>query len=175
MRDEKPSPDAADPDRYWVIQDNPALSGTDIKNPEQNFDDAREPIVTFDFTDKGRDAFQRITQNIAERGLDNALPGDNPINGSQHFAIVLDDELVSAYINYQENPQGIDGSTGAQISGSFTISSAQDLARILEIGALPIRLELVSRSQVSATLGASRRSTRAWSPASPASRSSRSS
>ncbi len=154
VRDEKPSPDAADPDRFWVIEDNPALSGTDIKNPEQNFDDAREPIVTFDFTDKGRDAFQRITQNIAERGLDNALPGDNPINGSQHFAIVLDDELVSApYINYQENPQGIDGSTGAQISGSFTISSAQDLARILEIGALPIRLELVSRSQVSATLG----------------------
>ncbi|HEX5622538.1 MAG TPA: protein translocase subunit SecF, partial [Solirubrobacteraceae bacterium] len=49
---------------------------------------------------------------------------------------------------------GIDGVNGAQISGSFTIDSAQDLAKILEIGALPIRLDLVSRSQVSATLGA---------------------
>jgi len=157
VRDEKPDPDAPDPDRFWVIQDNPALSGTDIRNPEQNFDQGTggEPIVTFDFTDEGREAFQQITADIAQRGLDNALPGDNPIAGSQHFAIVLDDELVSApYINYQENPTGIDGSTGAQISGSFTISSAQDLARILEIGALPIRLELVSRSQVSATLGA---------------------
>ena len=155
VRDEKPSADAPDPDRYWVIQDNPALSGTDIKNPEQDFEPStREPIVRFEFTDEGGNAFERITANIAERGLDNALPGDNPINGSQHFAIVLDDELVSApYINYQEYPQGIDGETGAQISGSFTISSAQDLARILEIGALPIRLELVSRSQVSATLG----------------------
>jgi SecD/SecF fusion protein len=156
VRDEKPNADAPDPDRFWIVQDNPALSGTDIKNPEQNFDQrTREPIVTFEFTDDGREAFQRITADIAQRGLDNALPGDSPATNSQHFAIVLDDELVSApTINYIEYPQGIDGSTGAEISGSFTISSAQDLARILEIGALPIRLELVSRSQVSATLGA---------------------
>ena len=67
---------------------------------------------------------------------------------------MLDNQLISApYINYNENPDGIDGSTGAQISGSFTIDSAQDLAKILEIGALPIRLDLISRSQVSATLG----------------------
>jgi SecD/SecF fusion protein len=156
VRDEKPSPEAPDPDRFWLVQDNPALSGTDIRNPEQNFDQrTNEPIVTFDFTDEGREAFQRITQEIAERGLDNALPGANPQSSSQHFAIVLDNELVSApFINYVENPAGIDGSTGAQISGSFTISSAQDLAKILEIGALPLRLELVSRSQVSASLGA---------------------
>ena len=68
---------------------------------------------------------------------------------------MLDNELVSApFINFAENPDGIDGSTGAQISGGFTITSAQDLAKILQIGALPLRLELVSRSQVSATLGA---------------------
>jgi SecD/SecF fusion protein len=155
VRDAPPNAEAPPPDRFWVIQDNPALSGTDIKNPEQNFDETRQPVVTFNFTDKGREAFHEITREIAQRGVDNALPTDNPINASQHFAIVLDDELISApYINYNENPDGIDGSTGAQISGSFTISEAQDLARILEIGALPIRLELVSRSQVSATLGA---------------------
>src|SRR3712207_5618841 len=66
----------------------------------------------------------------------------------------LDDELVSSpYINYIENPDGIDGGTGAQISGGFTIQTAQDLAQILEIGALPVKLDLVSRSQVSASLG----------------------
>jgi SecD/SecF fusion protein len=155
VRDQKPEADAPEPDRFWVIEDNPALSGTDIKNPEQNFDETRQPVVTFNFTDKGREAFQSITAAIAERGLDNSLPTDDPQLASQHFAIVLDDELISApYINYRENPEGIDGSTGAQISGSFTIPEAQDLARILEIGALPIRLELVSRSQVSASLGA---------------------
>jgi SecD/SecF fusion protein len=157
IRDEKPDAKAPDPDRWWVIEDNPALSGTDIKNPKQSFDQqaGNQPIVTFDFTKKGRTAFHNITREIAQRGLDNSLPGDNPIAASQHFAIVLDNQLVSApYINYNENPDGIDGSTGAQISGSFTIDSAQDLAKILEIGALPIRLDLISRSQVSATLGA---------------------
>src|SRR5919198_3037063 len=156
VRDEKPSAKAPDPDRWWVIEDNPALSGTDIKNPKQSFDQqaGNQPIVTFEFTKKGRTAFHNITREIAQRGLDNSLPGDNPIAASQHFAIVLDNQLVSApYINYNENPDGIDGSTGAQISGSFTIDSAQDLAKILEFGALPVRLELVSRSQVSASLG----------------------
>src|SRR5215212_4099387 len=71
-----------------------------------------------------------------------------------HFAIRLDNELISTpYINFRENPDGIDGSQGAQISGGFTIQSAQDLARLLKTGALPVRLELISRSQVSATLG----------------------
>ena len=156
VRDEKPDAKAPDPDRWWVVADNPALSGTDIKNPKQTTDSQAggQPIVTFEFTKKGREAFHNITRKIAQRGVDNSLPGDNPIAASQHFAIVLDNELVSApYINYDENPDGIDGSTGAQISGSFTIDSAQDLAKILEIGALPIRLDLISRSQVSATLG----------------------
>ena len=90
---------------------------------------------------------------VAQRGADNALGGP-AVQTSQHFAIALDNELVSApYINWQENPDGIDGATGAQISGSFTIKSAQDLAKILKIGALPLKLTEVSRSQVSATLG----------------------
>src|SRR5215210_2437764 len=157
LRDQKPKATAPDPDAWWIIQDNPGLSGTDIKNPEQNFDQqgGNEPIVTFDFSDKGRKAFQRITREVAQRGADNANPlNPDPQQNSQHFAIALDNELVSTpFINYQENPDGIDGSTGAQISGGFTITSAQDLAKILKIGALPLRLELISRSQVSATLG----------------------
>src|SRR5688500_4987569 len=146
-----------DPDRWWVMQDRPALSGTDLKNPEQNFDQTGggQPIVTFDFTDEGRRAFQEITRRIAQRGADTTLPGVPAEQASQQFAIVLDQDLVSKpFINFQENPDGIDGSTGAQISGGFTIQSAQDLAKILQIGALPIKLELISRSQVSASLGA---------------------
>lgn len=155
LREQKAEPDDPDPDRWWVIQDRPGLSGTDIKDPEQSFDTSigNEPIVTFNFTNKGRAAFQAITRHVAERGADNALGGD-PIQTSQHFAIALDNELVSApYINWRENSDGIDGSTGAQISGSFTIKSAQDLATVLKIGALPLKLTEVSRSQVSATLG----------------------
>ncbi len=68
--------------------------------------------------------------------------------------MVLDGQVVTQpIINFFENPDGIDGRTGAQISGNFTISSAQDLAEFLRIGALPINLQLESQSTVSATLG----------------------
>ena len=155
LRAERVSEDAPPIDRWWVIQDRPGLSGTDIKSPEQSFDTSvgNEPIVTFNFTDKGRKAFQAITRRVAAaRRRQRARRAR--IQTSQHFAIALDNELVSApYINWQENPDGIDGATGAQISGSFTVKSAQDLAKILKIGALPLKLTEVSRSQVSATLG----------------------
>jgi SecD/SecF fusion protein len=146
-------------DRWWVLLDNPVLSGSDIKNPEQNFENGSggPPIVTMDFSDRGREAFAETTREIAQRGADNAaLNGglQNPINASHHFAIRLDNELISTpYINFRENPDGIDGSQGAQISGGFTVQTAQDLARLLKIGALPLKLDLISRSQVSATLG----------------------
>src|SRR3954453_19115726 len=159
IRDESPpsskaNPKPKPPDRWWVIQDNPALSGTDIKNPEQNFDQqaGNEPVVTFNFTSKGRKAFSTITRKIAQRGQENSLPGSQ---NAQHFAIVLDNQLLSSpSIDFTQYPDGIDGSTGAQISGGFTIQTAQELAKILKISALPVRLDLVSRSQVSASLGA---------------------
>ena len=51
---------------------------------------------------------------------------------SGHFAVVLDDEIVSRpIINFVENPAGIDGRTGAQISGIGDLNEAQDLANFL--------------------------------------------
>jgi SecD/SecF fusion protein len=146
-------------DRWWVLGDNPVLSGSDIKNPEQTFEDGSggPPIVKMEFSDKGRDAFAATTRAIARRGADNAAQNgglQNPIGASHHFAIRLDNALISTpYVNFREYPDGIDGKQGASISGGFTIQTAQDLARLLKIGALPLRLELISRSQVSATLG----------------------
>jgi SecD/SecF fusion protein len=146
-------------DQWWVLRDNPVLNGTDIRNPEQNFDQqgGGEPIVTMEFSGQGRRAFADTTRAIAQRGADNAAINGglaDPIGASHHFAIRLDNELISTpFINFRENPDGIDGTNGAQISGGFTIQSAQDLANLLKIGALPLRLELISRSQVSATLG----------------------
>jgi SecD/SecF fusion protein len=149
------------PAEYFVVRDRPSLSGTDIENPEQNSDPTtNQPNVTFDFTDDGQTAFQDVTRTIAQRGAAEAPPGicgTNPAaaaNLSDHFAIVLDNEVVSRpIIDFCENPDGIDGRTGAQISGGFTLQEAQDLAELLRIGALPIDLNLISQSTVSATLG----------------------
>ena len=143
----------------YVFKDRPALSGDDITNPKQNFEPtSNQPNVTFDFTDTGRTAFQEVTRMIAKRGAATAPPGTvgsaAASQYSQHFSVVLDNQVVTQpIINFDENPQGIDGKTGAQISGNFTIGSAQDLANFLKIGALPINLTLISQSTVSATLG----------------------
>ena len=141
---------------YFVIEDDSELTGSDIKDPKQNFDPrTNEPIVTFEFTDKGRKAFARVTKRVAQRGSTTILPPGTPRSqGFQHFAITLDDEIVSrAYIDFLENPEGIDGRTGAQINGIGTIQETQDLAENLRIGALPVKLKLISKTQVSASLG----------------------
>jgi SecD/SecF fusion protein len=148
------------PDCYYVLNDSFALRGTDIKNPEQNFDQTTQaPNVTFEFTDSGRKKWQQVTREIAQRGSSfiataDGQPVTDPQSRFQHFAIVLDNQLVSVpYIDYQQNGDGIDGANGSEISGGFTIDTAQRLANELKYGALPVRLDLISQSQVSATLG----------------------
>jgi SecD/SecF fusion protein len=141
---------------YYVLEDDSELSGSDIKNPEQNVDqNTQEPIVTMEFTDDGRKRFANVTKRIAERGSTLIKPpGARAEDYFQRFAITLDNEIVSlATIDYQENPEGIDGRTGAQINGIGDTQETQDLAESLRIGALPINLKLISKTQVSATLG----------------------
>ncbi|WP_354702308.1 Protein translocase subunit SecD [Paraconexibacter sp. AEG42_29] len=148
------------PDCFYVLNDSFALRGTDIKDPEQNFDQQTQaPNVTFNFTDAGRKKWQKTTREIAQRGSSliansDGAPLTDPQQKYQHFAIVLDNELVSApYIDYSRNGDGIDGANGSEISGGFTIKTAQRLANELKYGALPVSLELISQAQVSATLG----------------------
>ena len=144
---------------WYALKDNPALSGTDITDPKQEYEpQTNAPTVTFGFTDDGRDAFQQVTRQIAQRGQAQAF---GPVSTEQaaelsgHFAVVLDNEVKTRpIINFADNPDGIDGRTGAQISGGFVnAQEAQDLATVLQIGALPINLKLISQTQVSATLG----------------------
>jgi preprotein translocase subunit SecD len=45
-------------------------------------------------------------------------------------------------------PNGIPGDNGADITASFTTKSARDLATQLRLGALPIRLHLISAKRL---------------------------
>jgi SecD/SecF fusion protein len=144
------------PNSWYVLNDDPVLEGDNIKNPQQGFDEGGngQPNVTFEFTSRGKSVFGRVTKEIAHRGQEAQLPGVTHEAALQHFAVVLDGQLITApSIDFSQYPEGIDASTGSQISGGFTITSAQNLASELQSGALPIKLELISNSQVSATLG----------------------
>src|SRR5256714_11858549 len=143
---------------WYVNKDNSVLAGADITHPQQGFNEGAggngQPNVNFGFTGHGRGTFERVTKGIAHRGQEAQLPGVPKEAALQHFAVVLDGQLITVpSIDYTQYPEGIDAASGSEISGGFTITSAQDLANELQSGALPIRLELISNSQVSATLG----------------------
>jgi SecD/SecF fusion protein len=158
VRAEQPDAKAKPLDRWYVLKDQPVLNGTQIKNPEQNFDngpgESGAPNVTFDFTGGGAKIWENFTRKLAQRGSESSLALGGGDASNQHFAIALDSELISVpQIDYSQYPDGIPSSGGSRISGGFTIESAQRLANLLKTGALPIKLQLISASQVSATLG----------------------
>jgi SecD/SecF fusion protein len=148
----KPTPIGDPSAQFFVLKDEVALRGSQISNPQQSTDpNSGEPDVTFGFSGKGKSEFQNVTSNIAHRG-DLVSGLGQTLN--QHFAVALDNQLITVpFIDFKQYPDGINGDNGADISGSFTITSAQDLANELRLGALPIGLKLISESQVSATLG----------------------
>jgi SecD/SecF fusion protein len=152
--DDPNSPEA----QWFVIKDRPALSGTDITDPKPNTDQFGQPIVTFNFTGDGGTKFHDVTRAISQRGLQNAPPGcsSDPqcVDASSgHFAIVLDQQVTSRpIVNFVDNPDGIEGSNGAEING-LSAQESRDLSQILQIGALPVTLDQISSETVSATLG----------------------
>jgi len=107
------------------------------------------PVVLMQFTGKGNKEFYKVTRNEGLRGQIRKV--------SQHFAIVLDDEIRSfpqidytdSSVNNGINPAG----TGAQITGIGTTKEAQNLALVLQTGALPVKFVPLERTDVSATLG----------------------
>ena len=136
---------------YYVLRDHVALFGSEITNPQQSTDNVGQPDVSFGFTGNGGNAFQQVTAKLATRG---ELDSTGATKLYQHFAVALDNRLVTVpQIDFRTYPAGITGGGGADISGNFTIATAQDLATQLRLGALPIRLVQISSTQVSATLG----------------------
>ena len=132
-------------DRWYALADSAALGNADVSVVKAMRDPSTgDPIVTFDLTPRGQAAFSELTRAIAHRGGAAAAPGDDPLRAAQHLAIVLDDQLASVpFIDFREVPDGIDGSSGAQIQGGLTLQRAQQIAAILESGPMPATLEPV--------------------------------
>ncbi|MGW2537163.1 protein translocase subunit SecD [Streptomyces sp. NPDC001499] len=113
------------------------VSGTDVDDAKAQFDQQRGIwLVSMEFTDKGSKKFQTITKKLSTQR--------SPAN---QFAISLDGEVVSA-------PQVNETLSGsAEISGSFTQQSAEDLANVLSYGALPLSFSEDTVTTVTAALG----------------------
>ncbi|MDO8633172.1 MAG: protein translocase subunit SecD, partial [Candidatus Wildermuthbacteria bacterium] len=109
------------------------LTGRYLKKAEIAFDNVtNEPIVTIQFNDEGAKLFEEITER----------------NIGKPLAIFLDGQILSAPIVQDKISGG-----SAQITGRFTRQEAQEIARNLNAGALPLPITLISQQNVGATLG----------------------
>src|ERR1700739_948573 len=120
----------AEPERFYVLKDEPVLSGSNITDPREESENGNgQPVVAFGFSGSGGTTFQHVRRDIAKRGEEAALPGVSHEGALQHFAIVLDEQVITApSVDYKLYPEGIDATNGSQISGGFTLTSAQNLA-----------------------------------------------
>jgi preprotein translocase subunit SecD len=126
-----PSTEAGRPPE--VIKKQVLVSGGDLTDAQPGFDQRTgEPIVSFKFNTSGARKFSQATlENVGQR-----------------FAIVLDNKVISAPVIREP----ITGGSG-QISGSFTVQSANDLAILLRAGALPAPLKVIEQRTVGPGLG----------------------
>src|ERR1700692_147726 len=121
------------PKTPYVIKKQVLVSGADLTDAQPGFDQRTgEPIVSFRFNTSGSRKFAQATSE----------------NVGQPFAIVLDSEVISALVIREP----ITGGSG-QISGSFTVQAANDLAILLRAGALPAPLTVIEERTVGPGLG----------------------
>ncbi|MEC9344448.1 MAG: protein translocase subunit SecD, partial [Pseudomonadota bacterium] len=123
-----------DPPIPYVVESRAMVDGENLTDAQPGFDQrTNEPIVTFRFDTKGSTRFCQVTS----------------ANVGRPFAIVLDDQIISAPVIRDR----ICGGSG-QISGNFTVQSANDLAVLLRAGALPAKLDVIEERTVGPGLGA---------------------
>ena len=119
---------------FYVLEATPVVTGEELVDAQPSFDQQTgQPSVTFRFNPSGAQAFGDFTA----------------ANLYAPFAIVLDDEVISA----PEIQSAIRGGSG-QITGNFTVEEATDLAILLRAGALPAELAVLEQRTVGPQLGA---------------------
>lgn len=136
-----------DEDNSSVLELGPAaLQGSDIEGatPTQ----AQNAVgwsVSIDFDDRGGKAYGEITGKAA------CNPSGDP---KRRIAIVLDGKIISSP-QVNEDIQCNVGITGGKtdITGNFSNKAAKDLSILIEGGALPVPVKIISQSTVGPTLG----------------------
>ena len=117
----------------YLVERRVLVPGEDLVDAQPGFDQrTQEPVVNFRFNTQGGRRFATATQE----------------NVGKPFAIVLDNQVISAPVIREP----ITGGSG-QISGSFTVQSANDLAILLRAGALPAPLTIIEERTVGPGLG----------------------
>lgn len=117
---------------FMAVKRRVMVSGDQLTKADQGYDQDGRPDINITFNTTGARRFARTTQE----------------NVGKPFAIILDDKILSAP-NINEPILG----GQAQITGSFTVQSAHDLAVSLASGKLPVKLNVIEERTVGPDLG----------------------
>ncbi len=125
-------PSIENPDLYYTLERTAVVSGDELTDAQPDFDENGRPAVSFRFNPTGARKFGDYTaENIG-------LP----------FAIVLDEEVISAPVIRSHIPGG-----SGIITGSFTVEESTNLAVLLRAGALPAEMIFLEERTVGPDLG----------------------
>lgn len=119
-------------DVYYIVADEPVVSGEELTDAQPSFDQNSRPAVSFKFNVSGARKFGEYTS----------------ANIGQPFAIVLDDKVISA----PTIQSAIQGGSGI-ITGSFTLEESTNLAVLLRAGALPAKMNFLEERTIGPELG----------------------
>jgi preprotein translocase subunit SecD len=118
---------------FYVLERSPVVTGEELVDAQPSFDQNGRPAVSFRFNPQGARAFGDYTAE----------------NIGSPFAIVLDDEVISAPTIQAH----ISGGSGI-ITGQFSVEESTELAVLLRAGALPAELLFLETRTVGPELGA---------------------
>ncbi|MFY0648820.1 protein translocase subunit SecD [Sulfitobacter geojensis] len=125
-------PSVDEPGAYYVVETAPVVTGEELVDAQPSFDQNGRPAVSFRFNTSGARKFGDYTA----------------ANIGSPFAIVLDDEVISAPTIQSHIPGG-----SGIITGNFDVETSTNLAILLRAGALPAGLDFLEERTVGPELG----------------------
>ncbi|WP_299657190.1 protein translocase subunit SecD [uncultured Tateyamaria sp.] len=125
-------PSLDEPGLFYVIESAPVVTGEDLVDAQPSFDQNGSPAVSFRFNTTGARRFGDYTAE----------------NIGSPFAIVLDDEVVSAPVIQSHIPGG-----SGIITGNFNVEESTNLSVLLRAGALPAELTFLEERTIGPELG----------------------
>ncbi len=125
-------PSLDEPGVFYILERTPVVTGEELTNAQPSFDQNNNPAVNFNFNPTGARKFGDYTlENIGAP-----------------FAIVLDDEVISAPTIQSHIPGG-----SGIITGNFSVEESTNLAVLLRAGALPAELTFLEERTIGPELG----------------------
>jgi preprotein translocase subunit SecD len=117
---------------FYILESAPVVTGEELVDAQPSFDQNGRPAVNFRFNPTGARKFGDYTAE----------------NIGSPFAIVLDQEVISAPVIQSHIPGG-----SGIITGNFDVAESTNLAVLLRAGALPAELEFLEERTIGPELG----------------------